>query len=247
MSQFVLIHGAWGGAWEFNEVAQDLEKAGHRAVPIDLPGHGEDPAPVSTVTMEAYVARVLDEVRRADGPVILVGHSLAGAVIAQVAEEEPAGIERLVFAAALLPKHGESPLELMESDGGGELLERVVFSEDQSYASLDAETIRDVMLHDVEDPEVLRRATAHMQCPQAVQPFRAEARLTSSRFGSVPKVYVRAARDRVLSPDLQARMTAGWEIERVFTLDSGHFPLLSTPSSLASVLIEIAAMEPAQG
>ena len=39
--RFVLIHGGFHGAWCWTRVIPELEKLGHEAIAIDLPGHGE--------------------------------------------------------------------------------------------------------------------------------------------------------------------------------------------------------------
>ncbi len=60
MSTFVLIHGAWHGAWCWDKVARLLTQHGHKVHAFDLPGHGHDTTPVAQVTLEAYAERVLD-------------------------------------------------------------------------------------------------------------------------------------------------------------------------------------------
>jgi pimeloyl-ACP methyl ester carboxylesterase len=37
---FVFVHGAWHGGWCWSEVVRLLSERGHRAVALDLPGHG---------------------------------------------------------------------------------------------------------------------------------------------------------------------------------------------------------------
>ena len=148
--------------------------------------------------MDAYVQAVVDAADAIEGPIVLVGHSLAGAAVSQVAERIPRKIERLIYVAALLPKNGDTPLGLMQSDVEGELLAQLQFSEDG-------------------------------------------ASLTDSAFGSVPKTYIRASIDKVLSPALQAEMLQNWDVEQVLTLTSGHFPFISTPENLAVALHEAAS------
>ena len=41
MSTFVLVHGGWGGGWEWSPVAADLRGRGHTAIPITLAGLGD--------------------------------------------------------------------------------------------------------------------------------------------------------------------------------------------------------------
>ena len=54
MSIYVLVHGAWHGAWCWNKVVPLLKKEGHATVTLDLPGHGEDNTPIQEVTLQAY-------------------------------------------------------------------------------------------------------------------------------------------------------------------------------------------------
>lgn len=85
MSTFVLVHGAWHGGWCWEKVVPLLKKEGHEVVVVDLPGHGDNHVPVPEVTLAAYgdhVAGVLDEQAE---PVVLVGHSMGGLAISEVA------------------------------------------------------------------------------------------------------------------------------------------------------------------
>ena len=238
MSSILLIHGAWGGAWELREIVASLKERRHRAWAIDLPGHGQRPAPISKVTMDAYVTSVIDAVRTTEGKVVLAGHSLAGSVISQVAEEIPQKIESLVYICAMLPRNGETPLGLMQSDDLGELLPKLVFSDDRSFATVEVEDVRNIFLHDVKEKERLEELAPMFAVEQAVEPFMAPARLTGEAFGAVPKSYIRCSLDKVLSPALQDRMISGWDVERVFRLDSGHFPLMSMPERLIDAISE---------
>ena len=42
MSTYVLIHGSWHGAWCWYKIIPLLEQVGHKAITLDLPGHGRD-------------------------------------------------------------------------------------------------------------------------------------------------------------------------------------------------------------
>ncbi len=105
--------------------------------------------------MAAYVNQVVEAAEAMEGQIVLVGHSLAGAIISQVAERIPEKIERLVYVAAMLPRNGETVMDLMGSDEGGELLPKIIFSEDQSFATLKLEDVEKLLLHDVKEPERL--------------------------------------------------------------------------------------------
>jgi pimeloyl-ACP methyl ester carboxylesterase len=245
MKNILFIHGAWGGAWAFREFVEILKQQGHQASAIDLPGHGQNTAPISEVTMEAYVNHVIETAKTIEGPIILVGHSLAGAVISQVGERIPERIERLVYVAASLPKNGETVLGIMQSDAGGQLLAKLVFSADQSYVTLEQDDVKSILLHDVKEPERLESLALKLDVKQATEPFMAAIELTDEAFGSIPKTYVRASLDKVMSTDLQDRMISAWKVDQIFTLESGHFPMMSIPDRFIEIISEIAAGEPA--
>jgi hypothetical protein len=96
MSQFLLIHGAFHGAWCWHKAIPEFEKRGHRAQAIDLPGQGQDQTPLGKVTLDTMVDRIVTALTEIAGPVVLVGHSLAGMVISATAEKAPDRIKTLV-------------------------------------------------------------------------------------------------------------------------------------------------------
>jgi pimeloyl-ACP methyl ester carboxylesterase len=112
MSQFLLIHGAFHGAWCWHKAIPELEKRGHRARAIDLPGQGQDQTPLGNVMLDTMVDRIVTALTEMAGPVVLVGHSLAGMVISATAEKAPDRIKTLVFLSAFLPRDGESLLAM---------------------------------------------------------------------------------------------------------------------------------------
>ncbi len=109
---YILVHGAWHGGWCWRYLTPLLQAAGHRVFAPALPGHGNDCTPLVEVTFVSYVDRIINLVHRATSLVVLVGHSLGGMVISQVAEECPTSIARLVYLTALLPQNGQSVLQL---------------------------------------------------------------------------------------------------------------------------------------
>ncbi len=116
METFLLIHGAFSGGWTWGKVVPFLEKEGYNVIAPDMPGHGEKRgmAP-EQVTMQSYIDTISDILDKQPEQVILVGHSMGGMVISQVAEHRPAKIKRLIYVCAFLLKNGES----LHSRGGG--------------------------------------------------------------------------------------------------------------------------------
>ena len=186
--------------------------------------------------MASYVKTVADVIREVDDKVILVGHSMAGAVISQVAELLPEKIERLVYVAAFLLADGDSVLRAMQRDPAGEFLPQLTFSEDQSYASASEQTLRDVAVHDVQE-KTIQPALTRMAERQATEPFMAKVVVSDEKFGSVPKTFIRTDLDKMVTSALQDEMLRNWKVDRAHRLPSGHFPTLSMPQQLAEELL----------
>ena len=235
MSHYILVHGAWEEARAWASVTPILKARGHQVTAINLPGHGPNVAPISEMTMDNYIDAVVADVEKAAQPVILVAHSMTGSVVSQVTERIPEKIERLVYVAAFLLADGGTVLEAMQSDNG-EFLPNIVFSDDETFATLPEETLRSAGFHDV-DEKVIKHALSLVVEKQATEPFMAKVTVSDANFGSVPKTYIRTTLDKVTTPALQDRMIANWEVETVHNLEAGHFPNFSVPGKLAQLLL----------
>ncbi len=236
MSHYILVHGAWEGSWSWENTAPELEKQGHTTTAIDLPGSIGNKREIPEVTMAGYIKTVSDQINALDHKVVLVGHSMAGAIISQVAELIPEKIERLVYVAAFLLKNGDSVLEAMQRDPDGEYLPNLEFSEDQSYAKVPEQVLRNVAFHDVDEKDIVL-AVPRMAEKQATQPFVSKVAVSAERFGAVPKTFIRTTIDKITSPALQDEMIKNWDVEKIHILPSGHFPALSMPQQLAGAML----------
>jgi len=117
---FVLVHGGSLGAWSWAAVVAQLQKLGHRAMAVDLPGRGENPYDVQKITLAVHidaVARYIEERDLRD--VVLVGHSMAGIIIPGVTVRMPERIKRLIFISAMVMRDGESAMEVFQTGGVG--------------------------------------------------------------------------------------------------------------------------------
>jgi pimeloyl-ACP methyl ester carboxylesterase len=93
----VLVHGAYADASSWNGVVERLQQQGYTVVAPANPLRG--------VTADsAYTASLLNQI---GGPVLLVGHSYAGAVITNAATSA-ANVVGLVFVSAFAPEEGEN-------------------------------------------------------------------------------------------------------------------------------------------
>lgn len=236
MSHYILIHGAWEESGMWSNVSPILKKNGHTVTAIDLPGHGANKYPDSIVTTANYKQAIVDVIEKLDHPVILVGHSMNGALISHVAEQIPTKIERLIYVTAFLLKNGESVYEIMQRDAEYGAFPEIRYSADQAFATLPETALLRIGLHDVEQEEI-KRILPMMAQWQSTEPFMTKLVLSDENFGSVPKTYIRTSLDKMISPAMQDTMIENWQVDSVFDLESGHFPTSSVSKELAQALL----------
>jgi pimeloyl-ACP methyl ester carboxylesterase len=239
MSTYVLVHGACFGGWCWDKVIPLLKEAGHSVVAPDLPGHGQDRRPIAEITLDAYTGRICEILDSLDESVILVGHSLGGAVITQVAEYRPGKIECLVYLAAFLVPNGQS-LAQAAATNMGSLLEADVNLE-QGFVTFKEECLKEALFNDCSD-EDMRWAKA-LLVPQAIAPQVAPVSTTAANFGGVPRIYIEALQDRAVTPAFQKEVYTTWPFQQVLTLNAGHLPFFSTPEKLTEQLCAIQALQ----
>jgi len=224
---FILVHGAWHGAWCWQKLTPLLEAAGARAIAPDFS---------TQVTLESAADEVADIVDcNPDG--VLVGHSLGGAVISRVAERLPSRIRRLVYLAAYLLAPGGSVAQAARADVSSLLAPNMIPVERGVSCTLRPEVIRDAFYGSCSDADF--DFARQRLSPQSLKPLVTALDVSELEFGSVPRAYIETARDRAVSLDAQRRMQAQFPCAPVFTLDSDHSPFLSQPEALARILISI--------
>ncbi len=135
----VLVHGAWMGAWAWDDVKSDLEARGATVVAVELPGHGSDMTPLASISLRGYIDTVEAAIDAAPKPVMLVGHSLGGIVVTQAADERAADLDRLVYVTAFVPKDGDSLLSLSMQDPDSELGTTLTIDMAQGIAAVESD------------------------------------------------------------------------------------------------------------
>ncbi|GHJ47056.1 esterase [Catellatospora sp. TT07R-123] len=239
MATFVLVPGAWLGAWAWEDTARALRAHGHTALSVTLTGLGER-ADLGTpeTGLDTHIDDIATFIEEQDlHDVTLVAHSYAAAPVTGAAGRLGARLQRLVYLDSAPFAEGMCMLDLMPQEvadqlrkqvaeyGGGWRLPMPPFEFLGSDSTLEGLGVpqRDLM-----------RAHA------TPQPFRTyEQRLTGS---GEPGPHV----DRVVivCNDFRALLDAGvptlaflnqppW---RRFDLHTGHWPMLSAPAELADTL-----------
>ena len=147
MSTYVLVHGASQGGWCWERVKKRLEKNRHTVFAPDLPGHeARSPLSYSEITLERYVQRVVDIVNSVDGKVILVGHSLGGAVIEKAIDElDHSKLAKAIFVSGFIPEDGDIVGEILKADDGSELRSCFRLNEEKTAVELIPEKIGNII------------------------------------------------------------------------------------------------------
>ncbi len=234
--RYILVHGAWHGAWCWDKVVPLLRERGHSVDAIDLPGSGRDVANAASATLESYVGRVVQAIDASPGPVVLVGHSSGGAAITGAAEARPNRVAAAVYVAAYLPRSGSSVREISGSpENAASLVPRaMIMSADKRTVSLRPDALKEIFYADCSDTDAAW-ASKHVG-PQALRPLGEKVVWTPERFGRVRRIYIMTLRDRALAPEAQRRVVSETSFERVITMDTSHSPFLSRPQDLAQNL-----------
>lgn len=237
MKTFILIHGSWHSSWNWHKVIPIIEKQGHRAIAVDLPGMGRDKTPVNQVKMASTVEGLCELIDSIEGKVILVGHSKNGIMISQVAEYRPHKIEKLVYLAAYLIPDGKTQREYSVQDTEGVLKPFVVIDEKLQASALKPEIYKEGLYHDCDDniTQLAKLILSHEPIESGITPMQ----LTDENFGSVRRFYIECTEDRAVTPFIQKKMYSETVCEKVYSLPTSHSPFFSKPEELSEILLEI--------
>jgi len=232
---FILVHGSWLDSRCWAAVETALRRRGNTVQSVQLPGHGGSTTSRPEINLALYVETVLGAASQTSEPSVLVGHSMAGVVISQAAEQAPEQFSTLVYVAAYLPTSGQSLNDLAMSDADSRVGPNMVPAPDWSTLAIAEPARAELFFHDVEPS--LSAAFLETWRAEPVAPLTVPLELSADRFGKVPKLYIRTLKDRVVSPSLQERMLAATPVPSV-ELDCGHLPMLVMPDALVTTLLE---------
>ncbi len=107
---YVLVHGAWHGAWAWNRVSPLLRDAGHTVSTPTLSGLGERAhhAP-GRCGLSVHVRDIVQHLEMEDlRQVVLVGHSYAGCVVSGVLAARTGRVGHAVYLDAFALRRGEA-------------------------------------------------------------------------------------------------------------------------------------------
>lgn len=225
MTTFVLIHGSYQGGWIWQRVAARLRDAGHSVYAPTLDGCAERKHQVRVgIATEDHATEIAELLFYEDlRDVIIVGSSTGGMVLCRAAEMARNRIARLVFVDALALFNGERISDVVRLTAIPNGLTIGPTREDMGnrlLAGLDPAT----------RAWALERYTLH---PIGIHdnPVKLESFWAKQWRATV--IWCR----RATNPgESHQRRTAEWLTAKWLELDTGHYPMLSTPDELTELL-----------
>jgi pimeloyl-ACP methyl ester carboxylesterase len=222
---FILVHGAWHGAWCWRELGAELDRRGVSWRAMDLPSaHDQGPG---TSDLEADVLSVLAAVDGA-GPVALVGHSYGGAVISDAASRID-NLAGLVYIAALVPVPGQSATQAnrvvqvrTDLDDAMEV--------DGPFVGLNRQRATSALY--AESSVTTQSWATTLLSRQTLASFRSDRRSPDSPAASR---YLLCRHDRAIDPVIQELMAE--RCDQLIELASDHSPFLSHPVQCAEAIL----------
>lgn len=229
----ILLGGLWltGGVWR--EVTEGLRSRRHRGVAVNLPGQGDGN---TAATLEDQVQAAVAAVDAAPGPPLVIGHSAACTLAWLVADRRPQQVAGVGLLGGFPASTGEAYADFFEPVDG-----LMAFPGWAAFEGPDSA--------DLDEPTRARMAADMVAVPVGVS--RASVTYADPRRNAVPVT--------LICPEFGPDDARGWiasgdvpELANATTvdyvdIDSGHWPMVSAPQTLAIVLADLADRHTASG
>jgi pimeloyl-ACP methyl ester carboxylesterase len=229
----VLVHGAWHGAWCWEQVLPLLDAASVPVIAVDLPTVSH---PSATMHDDAdYVRGALDAIT---GEVVLVGHSYGGVVISQAGVHP--NVAHLVYLAAFALEAGESASQNALEGGAdrGDLADAIEVAElptGETVLTIKPEGAVAAFYHDC-TPAVASAAVERLR-PQPLASL--AGTVNAAAWHEKPATYVVCTEDHAVPVALQRSIAA--RIPTTIDWPTSHSPFASRPELVADLLIDLSS------
>lgn len=233
---YVLLHGAWHGAWCWRSVAELLRRAGNRVYTPTQTGLGQYRHLLSrAITLDTFIADVANLIEMEElSDVILVGHSFGGAVILGVADRMPDHIRHLVFLDSLILESGRSPFSTLTP----EVIAARRKSADEKGLGI-AFQVPPVTAFGIPDDHPEAAWVRRHLTPHPVGTYESPLMLDHALGNGRPCTYIQCT-NPVYAPLESSRQLArrqhGWNWQEIAT---GHDAMVLAPEELSQMLMNI--------
>ncbi|MDB6061940.1 MAG: putative esterase [Verrucomicrobiaceae bacterium] len=233
---YLLIHGAYHGGWCWQFVADILRAQGHRVFTPTLPGHGDRVNMLSTYPdLNALIADVIDVIEREKlTDVIIVGHSLGGAVVTGVVDLVPEKIRHLIYLDAVILQPGRAVLDAAPSEVVG--FYRSLLPE---YGGNGAVPVPPMDFFGVKDETQIKFLLRNLT-PQPVRTLFSKQDLTHTIGAGRPVTCINCTAPYFRQADSSRTFAKTQPSWNHVDLATGHDAMISAPQKLADLLLSIA-------
>jgi len=233
METFVLVHGAFHGAWCWQRVAAILQRRGAEVHTPCLTGLGQRVHEASReVGLAAHISDVVALMERKNvRGAVLVGHSYGGMVIAGAADRAPGRLSSVVYLDAYVPEDGQSLADLKGKEWLEGLAKRAEAFDGWRIPAPPA------VAFDVLDGEDAAWAESLLR-PHPVKTFTDRLALTNPDVRQLPHAYIACIDQDDSFMYMRERIVArGWEWLEIAT---GHDAMITAPRELTEMLVRLA-------
>lgn len=234
----ILVHGALLDSTIWSSVQSYLQNRNYNVVTIDVPGRSGDGMDAKVVSLDIAAKKLCNIAAMQHGPVIIAGHSQAGAIITQATAECGKIIKALVYIAAVVPLSDESTFMLLSDSDGRNFDQCVIADKIAGLYRINSNGPLKEMFMDDASPAEVKRAIATM----TAEPMRLGddvLQYNEADFKAIPKFYIKTTEDRIISPQTQDNYIRRVNLKKVYQISSGHSPFLTKPHQLGAYLSEI--------
>ncbi len=219
----VLVHGAFADGSAWSGVAPFLEQAGLDVISVQNP----------LDSLAGDVAFTERAIARAEGPVVLVGHSWGGQVITQAGLNDK--VQSLVYVAAYAPDAGQSLGEAAELDKFPAPGIAALQQDEDGYFFLPEDAMATLFAHDVPraQAEIMAATQGLLNSKALGEP------VSHAAWEEKPSFYVIAGEDYMTPTELQ-RQFAEKIGATAREIDASHAVAVSQPKFVADMIIEAA-------
>jgi len=234
---FILVHGAWHGGWCWDGVKAELEKAGHTAEALTMPGHnpGDDRA---NIQFHDYVEHIVNTLNQLDGPVVLVGHSSAGYMLQAATPKAADKVEQLIFLNAFILPNGKSQFDLVPPDAAEGMTAAASASPDNCVPVIE-DFVRNMLM--ATEPVEQQDALLQRLIPQPLALFTTPVDTREFQSLSVPKAVVFCKEDASLPPGAYLGMAQSLGEHRLVEVEGSHEALFTNPEVVAQGILQAIA------
>lgn len=220
-STIILVHGAWadGSCWS------------NAILPLQRQGLNVLCAPIPLTSLTNDIAALNQTLERTSGPVVLVGHAYAGAVIAGTTEKR---VKSLVYVAALAPDHGETVANVFYRDEPHPEAPKLA-PDSHGFIWMAKDGFRRAVAHRASDDQT--NIMAAVQRPIAVACIQESAPVPAWKTN--PCWFLLAEEDRMINPKTQ-RFMADRMGAKVRSHQVDHTPMYTEPNLVVDVILQAA-------